>query len=530
MTFQRNHHYRLLLSAFCLSFSPLFSWAATPVIAPPEPQAIELASGATTVSADDAPFRDMVAKVKLDGLRVTASLPRGKVGVGVWPVIWTAIDPAEPDHPAARRESFLFVLPHGMTPLGAGVVENAVAANNTAHILEDPSGAVHMVWIGPSGATYRRARLSPDGTVHFETDPTPLGPHPGNWASLPTLAVAGNTVHFVWQADTILYRSLTRDGDTWRWGDEIDTKVASTGRDTGPSLAADSNAIHFLAQSGIYATSIDGGRVWTTEKVPFGPGYQAKGVSLSLDNKGRPLAAANYVVDGPTQYSQDQGRGGYWTIRIARRVAPGKWEAVPGPVDERPEWAHPTSKNEDVLTDWIRIMGDPSGGIHMSWHGTAVGRIFGHDRAYYAWRSPNGDWTPPVALRDPDPDHGYGWSYAPSLALDGELTLALPFHVMNAGSQARGFDSDLALLRSGKLIAPLLPVTTFARDSIISGEPRNALSSWFPEIAPTVARDSETGRVRADILVDLAPTSVQASPIVVWIQKDLTDWIKAAGQ
>ena len=50
----------------------------------------------------------------------------------------------------------------------------------------------------------------------------------------------------------------------------------------------------------------------------------------------------------------------------------------------------------------------------------------------------------------------------------------------------------------------------------------------FPEIAPTVARDPETGRVRADILVEMAPTGVQASPIVVWIQKDLTDWIKAA--
>jgi hypothetical protein len=392
-----------------------------------------------------------------------------------------------------------------------------------------------MVWYDSyrltahQGAQYRRARVLPDGSVRFETEVMPLGEHGGTWSALPTLAVAGNTVHFAWQAEgTIRYRSLTQDGTSWRWSDEIDTKVPGPGRDTGPSIAADANAVHILSPAGIYTTSSDGGRTWTTEPVPFGTDQHVKTVSLALDSAGFPLAAVSSVIASPPM-SEDRGHGGYWTIRLMRRVAPGKWEKVPGPVDGRPEWAAPKDPNEDVLCDWVRVLEDRDGGIHVTWHGTAVSRIYGNDRAYYAWRSPEGEWHAPISLRDPDPSRGYGWSYAPGLILDGDRALTLAFHVMQAGWHEPGFDSDLRLFLDGRSMADALPVTRFAENSVVSGQPENALSSWFPGAAPSVVRTAD-GRVWADVLVSLSPTGIPAPAVIVWDRVELTDWLKSAGQ
>jgi hypothetical protein len=512
-------------------------WAGAPDIAPPDPLAIELPAGATDVGLDDPAMRDLIAAVRADGDRVTATLPKPRLGVGVWRVILSAWDAGSADHPAARRETWLFVLPHGMTPVGASGGANAIAGNNTTHIARDADGSVHMVWYDSwrdtprEGANYRRARVLPDNTVHFETDPIPLGQHAGTWSSMPTLTVVGDTVHFAWQADgTLRYRSLTWDTAAWRWSDEVDTKVASPGHDTGPSIAADTDGIHILTPAAIYVSSSDGGRTWNAEPVPFGNDQQVKTVSLTLDSRGRPLAAASSVIANPEHYSEDQGHGAFWTVRLARRVAPGRWTPIPGPVDGRAEWAAPGRPDQDVLCDWVRVLEDRMGGIHVAWHGTAVSRIYGNDRAYYAWRSPDGAWQAPVSLHEPDPDRGVGFSYAPSMLLDDERAVTLSFHAMHAGHQKRGFDSELHLLRDGKSLAPELPVTRFAEASIITGEPGQALSAWFPGLAPALVGGGGDGRVWADILLALSPTGVPAPTLIVWERLDLTAWLKAAGQ
>jgi hypothetical protein len=528
----------VLLAALCTAwFSRCPGWAGAPDIVLPDPLAIELPAGVTAIGVDDPSMRELIARVRADAYRVTAALPRPRIGVGVWHVIWSAWDGEAADYPAARRESWLFVLPHGMTPVGASGGANAIAGNNTAHIGRDAGGAVHMVWYDAwrntprEGANYRRARILPDGTVHFDTDPIPLGQHAGTWSSMPTLAVVGDTVHFAWQAgDTLHYRSLTRDHDDWRWSDEIDTKIASPGHDTGPSIAADANGVHILTPAAIYASSSDGGRTWVAEPVPFGADQKVKTVSLTLDNRGRPLAAASSVVISPEHYSEAQGGGAYWTVRLARRMAPGVWQAVPGPVDGHPDWAAPNRPDQDVLCDWVRVLEDRASGIHVAWHGTAVSRIYGNDRAYYAWRSPEGVWQAPVSLHEPDPDRGTGFSYAPSLLLDGERALTLSFHAMHAGRLDRGFDSELHVFRDGKSLAPELPVTRFAETSIITGEPENALSAWFPGLAPVLVSGGGDGRIWADILLSLAPTGVPAPTLIVWERLDLTAWLKAAGQ
>jgi hypothetical protein len=275
--------------------------------------------------------------------------------------------------------------------------------------------------------------------------------------------------------------------------------------------------------------SRDGGRGWTSEKVNFGMPGVPKTLSLALDHEGRPLVAGSLVVISPPRLSLDQGHGGYWMLRLVRREAAGDWRTLPTPVDERPEWAAPLRSDEDMLCDWVRVLADPAGGIHLAFQGTAVSRIYGHDQAYYAWRSPDGRWRPLVPLREPDPGSGIGWSYAPGLTLDGDRALALVFYGMHAGRQERGFDADLEQFRDGRPLARPLPVTRFASDSIVSGEPDRALSAWFPGAAPSLARDAD-GRIWADILVSLAPSGVVAPSLIVWTRLELTAWLKSVGQ
>jgi hypothetical protein len=507
--------------------------AATPDILPPDPVAIELPAGVASIGADDAPMRDLIAKARAGEDKVTVTLPQDRIGVGVWRVIWSAWDPESPEHPAARRDSILYVLPHGMTVVGASGGGNAIAGNNTPHIVRDAGGSLHMVWYDSwrgmgEGARYRRAHIQPDGSVRFETEVMPLGLHPGTWSSMPTLAAVGETVHFAWQTDgTLRYRSVTRDGDTWRWSDELDTKVVSPGRDTGPSIAADGNEVYILTPGSLFTSSVDGGRTWTTEKVNFGDDQHVKTASLTIDGSGHPVAASSSVVISPDM-DEAKGHGGYWTIRMLRRAAPGRWERMAGPLDGRAEWAAPSTPDQDVLADWVRVMGDRSGGLHVTWHGTAVSRIYANDRAYYAWRPADGAWQPPIPLRDADPGRGFGWSYAPAVTLDGDRAFVLVFHDMVAGRQQRGFDVDMEVFRDGRSLAPALPVTRFARDSIVTGQPQNALSAWFPGAAPTLEH-GEDGRIWADVLLCLSPTGVAGPALIVLDRLELTGWLKAAG-
>jgi len=394
---------------------------------------------------------------------------------------------------------------------------------------------VHMVWqdawraTAPFGPRYRRARVLADGSVHFETEVITLAPAPADWNAFPTLAASGNTVHFTWQgANTIWYRSLKQDGDTWRWSDVIDTKAASAGRDTGPSIVADKEAVHILALSGNYLTSRDGGAHWTVEKVPFGSGM-LKTVSLALDQDGRPVAAASVIVTDRGEMSDAHGQGGYWTIRLARRTASGIWEPVPGPIDLRPEWAAPPGLDEDVLSDWVCVQVDRTGAWHLAWHGTAATRIYAHDHAYYAWRGPDGVWRPPVPLREPDPAHAAGWSYAPALTLDGDRVVTLVFQDMILASHSAGMDAELGLFRDGTSRAAPLPVARFAHDALMHGEPDAALSAIFPAPARELTR-SDDGRVSIDILMALQPLAARAPVPIVFRRLDLTDWLRAASQ
>ncbi len=408
--------------------------AETPDILPPSPFAVEMPADTTTLSIGNLPIRDILARIKAGGDRVTMDLPRERIGPGAWRVLLSAWDPEMRDRPVARREAVLFVLPHGMTPVGA------TGVGGGAEIARDDFGFLHMVWTDDwrpgarPGAMYRRGRVLPDGGVQFDTDIVDLAQqHKGNFTAEPALAAAGDTVHFIWQAEgTIWYRSLHKAGDSWRWSDEVDTKAPA--RDQGAAIAADPTAVHILTVDGKYLTSRDGGRSWSTEAVPFGTFARLGSVSLTLDATGRPLAAASVLVseagppavapDGGGQGARGQGasgqgargsgaggqdagggeatragvapvaaagaKGARWTVRLARRIGNGAWQVLPGPLDGRPEWTSPERPDQDVLCASFRVPEDAGGAMvrHLGWHaGRSRGdRVPGILRVASGWR------------------------------------------------------------------------------------------------------------------------------------------------
>jgi hypothetical protein len=526
---QRKHFFPVVAALVAILF-PSASWAGAPDILLPEPFAVELPAGGTTLGVDDEPMKKLLAATQAGGDRVTALLPRDRVGPGGWRVILSAWSAGVRDRPAARREAVLVVLPHGITPVGATGVGGA------PHIARDADGFIHMVWTdgwragGREGAMYRRARISPDGSVQFDSKVLDLGPQRGNWTAMPTLAAAGNTIHFAWQSDgTVRYRSLTRVATDWRWSDEIDTKALNTSRDQGPAISADANAVHILNSDGRYMASHDGGLTWSTETIPFGTNPKLGVVSLTLDSAGRPLAATCVLSNDMTPGANGRSAGVRWTTRLARRVGAGAWQVLPGPLNGRAGWSSADRPDEDVICDSFRVLVEPGGAMHAVWQRTPAGGAALGVQAYYAWRPSGGEWHPPVLLATPDPTHRSGRSFAEGLVLDGGTAMPLVSQELHSGWRYRGNDAEFELFRDGEKRAPALTVTRFIRDAMTASEPAAAMSTSSAEPLPTLVHAAD-GRVWADVLMILSPTRTASPGIIVLQHLDMTDGPRTVGQ
>jgi hypothetical protein len=333
-------------------------------------------------------------------------------------------------------------------------------------------------------------------------------------------------VHFVWQAGGFVhYRTISRDQAGWHWSNEVDTHAPSGGRDIGPAIAADDRGIHIVTPNGFYSVSRDRGITWTTERLPLPVGTRVKSASVTADQDGGALIAVSLVVRDPASFEGLRGTGGYWGLRVIHRTQDGVWSNLTDPLAGLPEWAPPKSTAEDVVTDWTRIMLDRSGGVHLTFHGTAVSRIFANDRSYYLWRNPSGAWQRPVSLRDPDPAAGFGFSYAPSLTMIGDTALPLTFYDVFSGERDMGRDAEISQFRHGQRVRRSLPVTRYAEDAIEAGQPANAMSDWFPAASPEVYRSAD-GRQWLDVLETLAPTGVTGMPkLIVWQRLEVTRWV-----
>ncbi len=523
----RHHPTALAFLCSLLSAAPTQAQPPQPAITLPEILAVEMPEGAATLRPDEPPLRDLIARAKSDTRRVTTDLPE-KIGPGPTAVTWTAWDTN--GKPTATRSAVIYVLPHGMTPIGTSGDDNATAGNNARRIVRDPDGNVHMIWSdsgGPSGRTgptYRRVHPMADGTVTLDTPPIMVAEGgPSEWNAYPSLTLSGNAVQLVWQGGGTARTRLVSPGATGPvLGPVIDTTAPSAGRDVGPAMVAQSGRLHLVTPAGIYAASDDNGAHWHHEPVPRPSGVAVKTMSLAADASGAiDIAFSAPVISPPAIGKDDKGSGGWWQFRTIHHAASGEWSNPLDVLQATPGWMKPEA-GRDALADWVAIAAAPSGGLHATWHGTAISGVFGHDQAYYAWRDPSGSWQPPIAIMPPNAAQGIKYSFAPSLTVDNDRALVVVFYDVYAGAKWIGFDADVVILRNGRIEGPHLPLTHFVQDAIAAGHPERALSSRFPSAAPTLSRTTD-GRVWLDVLETLAPGFPGATgQLIVYQRLDVT--------
>jgi hypothetical protein len=515
--------------------APLGPAAAQPApsITLPDVLSVEMPVDKTAIAPTDPPLRDLLAAAKGNWPHITTDLKRN-LPVGAARVTWSAWN-GEPGAgtPAATRTATIFVLPNGLLQAGASADEAATAANGAVHIARDGNGRVHMVWVDSgragvaTGPVYRRGFVGDDGIARFETPPTYFAEGaPADWNAYPGLAVSGNTVDVVWQGGGKAWaRRLTQGASGYVWGPARDTGARSEGRDTGPSVATNGNAVHLITPTGIYALSIDGGQSWRTDPMPIPTGQSVKTASLALDSAGTVTIAFSSIVRNRKEGGTSEDPGGYWQLRIIQRTPDGRWTGAADALAEFPTWGEPFP-GQDALADWSRVGVDRARGLHLLWHGTAVSHLYDNDQAFYAYRPAGGRWRQPVPLVAQDAGRGIKFSFAPSLTLDGERAFATVFHDVYQGERWAGFDTVLVPLSDGVPDGAPLPVSQFVRESIDRKTPEFSLSTRFPAASPAVSRGPD-GRAWLDLLETLAPLGVKDTPhLVVWHRLDVSAAVK----
>ena len=488
-----------------------------PAIVLPAPFALELHPGQTSLPPDDPAISALLASVRADGLRVSHDLDH-PVGAGLSTITFTAWDG---DRKVASATGALFVLPHGMTPVGVSSDENATTGNSATHIAVDAAGQVHMVWQSGGGPQYRRAVVDAQDEVHLQGGPVPLAaPAPSDWNAYPSLSVDGMAVHVAFQGGQKLYeRSVIANGTSTTLGPLHDVGLPSPGRDIGPSIVSQGNIVQVITPEGLFAQSDDGGQHFQPETISTPPGAHVISSSLARDNRGAVHVAMSVGRRFGNQSLTNQGKGSghYWQMLIATRDAAGHWGPTRDALAGLPAWAEPPA-SEDAIAAWTRVLVDDQGAEHLTWHGTAVSRVFGQDQGWYAYRPTPDAVLNPIALAPRDPEHGINYSFAPGLTLEGDRALGLVFFDVMDGRDWRGFDSRLLEFRNGAPTGKAVTVTDFMRRSIDTKHPQDGLSVRFPSPAPML-RHTPDGHAWLDIVETLIPRGVENTPLLIVYQR-----------
>lgn len=504
-----------------------------------ESLAVELPEpGLTEIAPTASPLRELLESAAAGGLRVThdrsAPLP-----IGPTSVTWTAWEGA-PNQSAARatRQGWVYVFPHGTTPVGATHKHNALASNHSAKIVRDAAGKIHMAWLETrllggrrreDRVVYRRAAQDgATGRITFETEVTPVS-EPGGAGPRSFLAIEASpgAVHLAWFGGrTTLYRRLVLRGGAWNFERVRDTGAAGSAHDTGPDLGVrGDDEIHVVTPVGQYAVSTNGGAGWTRDRLPGRAGLRIKNTALAVDREGNVHAVYTVLVRSPAHWSGDRPHGGYWELGYARRRPGGGWVDVQNVLAGSPAWAD-QGPQRDSLADWADIAVDAKGNLHVAFHGTANTGIFGRDEAYYVRRPATGagawgPWETAKPLHPVDPERGTLFSFGPSLGLapDGDAVVALVFFELR-GYPREIFDSDAVIVRDGAVDGAPIPVSQMARRA---KRPADALGNWFPSTAPRVHRQPD-GRLWLDTLqVAETPEAHGAAHPVVYQRIDVTE-------
>jgi hypothetical protein len=512
--------------------------AASTEILLPESLAVELpAPGSTEIAPTVSPLRELLESVAAaGGLRVThdrsAPLP-----IGPTSVTWTAWEGAPNQSAAwATRQAWVYVLPHGTTPVGATRKYNALAANHSAKIVRDAAGKLHMAWLETrlvrggrreARVVYRRAAHDGvTGRLIFETEVTPVS-EPGGVVGGSYLAIEASpgAVHVAWFGGrTTLYRRVVFRSGAWTFERVRDTGALGSAHDTGPDLGVrGDDEIHVLTPTGQYAVSTNGGAGWTLDRLPSGRRF--KNPALAVDRDGQVHAIYTVTVRSPAEWSGNRPNGGYWELTYARRRPGGGWVEVQNALAGSPAWAD-QGAHRDALADWADIAVDATGNLHVAFHGTANSGIYGRDEAYYVRRPAAGPgawgpWETAKPLHPIDRERGTLFSFAPSLGLvpDSDAVVALVFFELR-GYPREIFDSDAVIIRDGAVEGPPIPVSQLARRA---KRWEDALGNWFPSAAPRIHRQAD-GRLWLDTLqVAETPERHGAPHPVVYQGIDLTD-------
>lgn len=512
--------------------------AAGAEITLPELLAVEMpAPGLSELAPTESPLRELLDSAEAGGLRVTHD-QSAPIPIGPTSVIWTAWEGA-PNQSAVRvrRQAWVYVFPHGTTPVGATRKANALAPNHSAKIVRDAAGKIHMAWLDTrvfrdgrreARVVYRRAAQDDaTGRLAFETEVTPVS-EPGGASANSFLAIEASpgAVHVAWYGGrTTLYRRLVLRAGAWSFERVRDTGAPGGAQDTGPDLGVrGDDEIHVVTPTGQYAVSTNGGAGWSLDRLPVPAKVRLKNPALAVDREGNAHAIYTVLVRSAGR-SSDRPNGGYWELTYARRRPRGGWVDVQNALAASPAWADQGAQR-DTLADWADIAVDAKDNLHVAFHGTVSTGIYGRDEAFYVRRPATGPgtwgpWDTAKSLHPIDPGGGTLFSFAPSLGLapDGTGVVALVFFELQ-GQLREIFDSDAVVVRDGVVDGPPIPVSQMARRA---KRPADVLGSWFPSAAPRIHRQPD-GHLWLDTLhVAETPAAHRAAHPVVYQRVDVTE-------
>ena len=517
--------------------------ATSRAITLPEILAIELpAASMTSIAPSLSPLKELLESASAGGLQVTHDVT-SPLTLGATQVTWSSWNgPPAAGQPAATRRAWVYVFPFGQTPAGVSGRHDATAGNHAAKVVRDRSGRVHVAWLDadrpgtPGRVVYRSGVQDPStGSFAWDTPVTPIS-ESGSQVGMVAMEASPNAVHFAWPADnTTRYRRLLRIGSEWRLEPIRSTRAVGWAYDNGSDLAVrGDDEIHVLTYTGQYAISTNGGASWRVEQVPW-PSGEKKNPALAVDALGNAHVVYVLKVRTPAEWKSGQPNGAYWQLRYVRRQAQGGWVDAQDVLGVFPDWRD-QGISRDVLADWPDIAADAKGNIHVGFHGTANSGKYGQDEAFYVRRRAAGPgawgaWEQPVPLHPVNRASRQSYSYAPSLALDPDTDTVVAVVFFDYQDQSHeAFDSDVMLLRGGKVVGAPIMLSRNAKTAIDANRADDALATWFATAAPRLYRPAG-GRVWLDVLYTAQTPERHGSPhYVIYLRREVTDLFKSGAR
>lgn len=518
----------------------------------PENLGLEMPAGQTSISITEDPLKALLEQAAPDpdsGEVVTVEAADGSTTdfpIGPTEVIWRAWSgEAGTSDVVGLTRSFVYVFQHGQVPVDVTYDTHSTSGNHGANIVRTPDGTIHMAWLatykGAGGnycqIVYCRAEQDSSGEITVTNGPVYFGNDGGgkkdSWKSYVAVSATDTAVHFCWQgvSNHLYYRRLFKDGDSWTWDDIEDTGADGDSSDNGPDIDAFSDTAVFMITRDLeYAECQDVSAsppVWTVEDLAGSLESEIVDIkypSIAVD----PDNGDAHVVFTAKLHNN------YYTLWYKRKnVSSGNWVESYNALGSAP-WNDPGDAGTwRTVADWVEVVTDSSGTLHLGWHGTALTGGWGQDDTFYMRRTKpfldNEDnpigWESPFNLQAEDGDGKYSW--CPSLCVDvnADRSIALPVIMMKTrgigGHENYGdIDTVMRLTRDGVLMD----------GGRVNGDQVIMLSDvaswqwpatvWYPTTSPILHEDGQ-GRRWLDVLHNVRTQDGTGKYYVVYQRKKM---------